>query len=70
MSVTASVLNPTATSVLGSAQASQGIGFTAFGTAMISSLVIFGVQLFAFILLKDNVSRILYVVEVRLSHPS
>lgn len=51
------------TSEIGSAQGSQGIGFSALGAAMISSAVIFSVQLLAFILLKDHVVRILYVAD-------
>jgi hypothetical protein len=48
-------------SEIGSAQASQGIGFTALGAAIVSSAVIFSVQLLAFIVLKDQIVRVLYV---------
>lgn len=43
----------------GSAQGSQGISLVALVSALISSLVIFGVQMLAFILLKDKLARIL-----------
>ncbi|KAH6671854.1 hypothetical protein B0J14DRAFT_655713 [Halenospora varia] len=39
-------------------QGSQGISLVAFLTALVSSLIIFGVQVFAFILLKDKLARI------------
>lgn len=44
---------------LGTAQGSQGISLVAFITALAVSLVIFGVQIFAFILLKEKLARIL-----------
>ncbi|CAG8951762.1 hypothetical protein HYFRA_00005564 [Hymenoscyphus fraxineus] len=42
----------------GSAQNSQGISLLTFVTALVSSLVIFGVQMFLFILLKNKLARI------------
>lgn len=50
---------PSATSDVGSGQGSQGISFVAFITALVSSLVIFGIQMLAFILLKEKLARIL-----------
>ena len=62
MSATASSTpSPSATSSVGSGQGSQGISFVAFITALVSSLVIFGIQMLAFILLKEKLARILYV---------
>ena len=54
---------PSATNAsgIGSAQNSQGISLVAFLTALATSLVIFGVQIFAFILFKDKLARILWV---------
>lgn len=43
---------------LGVGQGSQGISLTAFITALATSLVIFGVQILAFILLKEKLARI------------
>jgi hypothetical protein len=51
----------TSSSTLGTGQSSQGISLVAFLTALSTSLVIFGIQMFAFILLKDKLARILYV---------
>jgi hypothetical protein len=51
----------TSTPVAGSGQGSQGISLVAFITALATSLVIFGVQMLVFILLKDNLARILSV---------
>ncbi|KAJ8058673.1 hypothetical protein OCU04_012847 [Sclerotinia nivalis] len=59
--------NPTATSattvattstVAGSAQGSEGISLVALLTAMASSAIIFGVQMIAFMLLKNKLARI------------
>jgi hypothetical protein len=44
---------------LGSAQGSEGISLVAFITALATSLVIFGVQILAFIILKEKLARIL-----------
>ncbi|KAF4624952.1 hypothetical protein G7Y89_g13212 [Cudoniella acicularis] len=46
------------TSTAPAASSSQGISLVAFLTALVSSLVVFGVQMFAFILLKDKLARI------------
>lgn len=59
------IANSAVPGVVGSAQASQGIGFTALLAAIISSLVVFVVQLCVFLLLKDRVVNILYVGEVQ-----
>jgi hypothetical protein len=48
-------------------QSAQGISLVAFLTALASSLVIFGVQMFAFILLKDKLARILYVLRIQMT---
>ena len=59
--VTSAASSATTSSTLGMGQAQQGISLVAFLTALASSLVIFGIQMFAFILLKDKLARILYV---------
>jgi hypothetical protein len=51
--------SPTQSNGAGVGQGSQGISFVAFITALISSLVIFGIQMLAFIVLKDKLARIL-----------
>jgi hypothetical protein len=48
-------------------QSAQGISLVAFLTALASSLVILGVQMFAFILLKDKLARILYVLRIQMT---
>jgi hypothetical protein len=57
----ATSISPSATSssAVGSGQGSQGISFVAFVSALATSLVIFGVQMLAFILLKNKLARIL-----------
>ncbi|RDL31437.1 uncharacterized protein BP5553_09646 [Venustampulla echinocandica] len=52
--------SPTESNTLGpgSAQGTQGITIVALTSALISSLIIFGVQMFAFILLKNKLARI------------
>jgi hypothetical protein len=58
-SATSSSASPSNSMGLGSAQGSQGISLTAFITALATSLVIFGVQILAFIILKEKLARIL-----------
>jgi len=48
--------------VTGSAQSSNGISLVAFLTALATSLVVFAVQMIAFLLLRNKLARILYVV--------
>lgn len=48
---------------IGAGQSSQGISLVAFISALAVSLIIFGVQILAFLLLKNKLARILYVVE-------
>ena len=57
---TATTSSSSATSTMGagSAQSSQGVTIVAFLTALVTSLVVFGVQMFAFIVLKDKLARI------------
>ena len=59
MSTTTSA-NPSAstTAVTGGAQAQAGISLVAFVTALTTSLIIFGAQMFAFIALKNKFARI------------
>lgn len=45
----------------GTALQSQGIGLVAFLTALATSLVIFGIQIGFFLLLRNKLARILYV---------
>jgi len=42
----------------GTAHGQQGISIVTFLTALVSALVIFGVQMFAFIALKNKLARI------------
>lgn len=60
---TASAPGATGTDVFGGAQNSEGISLVAFVTALATSLVIFGIQMLAFILLKNKLARILYAPE-------
>ncbi|KAL5331697.1 hypothetical protein ACEPPN_001233 [Leptodophora sp. 'Broadleaf-Isolate-01'] len=55
---TASAPGATGTDVFGGAQNSEGISLVAFVTALATSLVIFGIQMLAFILLKNKLARI------------
>lgn len=57
-SATSSSATSTSPSAFGGAQGSEGISLVAFVTALATSLVIFGVQIFAFILLKEKLARI------------
>lgn len=57
---TSSAAASTTSAVVGQGQSSQGISLVALLTAMASSLVIFGVQMFLFIILKNKLARILY----------
>jgi calcium permeable stress-gated cation channel len=50
----------TATTTPGAAQTSSGITLVAFLTALATSLVVFGVQMFFFLLLRNKLARILY----------
>jgi hypothetical protein len=61
--VTATSASASATNsdIGGQAQNSQGISLVTFLTALVSSLIIFGVQMLAFILLKNKLARILYI---------
>lgn len=43
----------------GSAQSSSGISLVAFLTALATALVVFGVQMGFFLLLRNNLARIL-----------
>jgi calcium permeable stress-gated cation channel len=45
--------------VAGQGQGSQGISLVAFITALTTGLVVFGVQILAFVILKDKLARIL-----------
>lgn len=47
------------TAVVGGGQGSQGISLVALLSAIAVSAIIFGVQMLAFILLKDKLARIL-----------
>jgi len=58
-STTSSSGATSSTATFGQGQATQGISLVAFLTALATSLVIFGVQMFAFILLKNKLARIL-----------
>jgi len=49
---------PNATEPEGPGQKSQGITLFAFATALSTALVIFGVQMLLFVLLKDKLARI------------
>ncbi|RDW64209.1 hypothetical protein BP5796_10711 [Coleophoma crateriformis] len=55
---TSSAAAATTSAVLGQGQSSQGISLVALLTAMASSLIIFGVQMLLFILLKNKLARI------------
>ncbi|PVH73358.1 DUF221-domain-containing protein [Cadophora sp. DSE1049] len=55
---TASAAAATTTNPFGEAQSQQGISLVAFITALATSLVIFGIQMLAFILLKNKLARI------------
>jgi hypothetical protein len=63
-STTDSGPQPSATSNdgTGSAQGSQNISLVAFLTALATSLVVFAIQMIAFLLLRNKLARILYVV--------
>lgn len=69
MSSTTSAALPTDTNSdgTGTAQASTGISLVAFLTALATSLVIFAVQIIAFLLLRNKLARILYVFPYVLS---
>jgi len=56
---TSSAPASTTTSTFGEGQSQQGISLVAFITALATSLVIFGIQMLAFILLKNKLARIL-----------
>jgi len=58
-STTSSSPSSTTTQVTGQAQGSQGISLVAFITALTTSLVVFGIQIFAFLLLRNKLARIL-----------
>ncbi|KAH7386248.1 hypothetical protein BKA64DRAFT_138209 [Cadophora sp. MPI-SDFR-AT-0126] len=55
---TASAAAATTTNPFGEAQSQEGISLVAFITALATSLVIFGIQMLAFILLKNKLARI------------
>ncbi|PMD46485.1 DUF221-domain-containing protein [Hyaloscypha variabilis F] len=57
-STTSSSSAATTSAVLGEGQVNQGISLVAFLTALATSLVIFGIQMLAFILLKNKLARI------------
>ncbi|KAB8290402.1 hypothetical protein EYC80_010835 [Monilinia laxa] len=57
-SATSATATSTTSSVAGSAQGSEGISLVALLTAMASSAIIFGVQMVAFMLLKNKLARI------------
>lgn len=64
MSTTTSTApSTTTTGTFGGGQAQEGISLVAFITALATSLVIFGIQMLAFILLKNKLARILYAPE-------
>jgi hypothetical protein len=46
---------------VGSAQTATGISLVAFLSALATSLVVFGVQISLFLLLRNKLARILYV---------
>jgi hypothetical protein len=58
-STTSSSSAATTSATFGQGQATQGISLVAFLTALATSLVIFGIQMLAFILLKNKLARIL-----------
>jgi hypothetical protein len=60
VSTTSAASSSTSTSGIGSGQGSQGISLVAFVTALATSLVIFGIQMLAFLLLRNKLARILY----------
>jgi uncharacterized protein (DUF2342 family) len=60
-SATSASASSTSTDVFGTAQSDQGISLVAFITALTTALIIFGVQMFAFIALKEKLARILCV---------
>jgi hypothetical protein len=49
----------TTSSGIGTGQGSQGISLVALLTAIATSAIVFGVQMLAFIILKDKLARIL-----------
>ncbi|TVY80392.1 Uncharacterized protein LSUE1_G005909 [Lachnellula suecica] len=55
---TSAVATATSSNGVGSAQSSQGQTIVAFLTALVSALIIFGVQMLAFIALKNKLARI------------
>ncbi|KAL2065629.1 hypothetical protein VTL71DRAFT_3299 [Oculimacula yallundae] len=57
-STTSTAPAATTSSVTGGAQAQEGISLVAFLTALATSMVVFGVQMLAFILLKNKLARI------------
>jgi calcium permeable stress-gated cation channel len=57
-STTSSSLGATNSAGQVDAQSSQGISLVAFLTALATSLVIFGIQMLAFVLLKNKLARI------------
>jgi hypothetical protein len=58
-STTSSTPAATTSSGVGNGQGSQGISLVALLTAIATSAIIFGVQMLAFIILKDKLARIL-----------
>jgi hypothetical protein len=58
-STTSSSSAATTSATFGQGQTTQGISLVAFLTALATSLVIFGIQMLAFILLKNKLARIL-----------
>lgn len=57
-SATSSSSTSTSTSGIGSGQAQQGISLVAFLTALATSLVVFGIQMLAFLILRNKLARI------------
>lgn len=58
MTDTTSISMSSVTTVAGSGQADQGVSLVAFITALAFSVVIFAIQVLAFILLKDKLKLI------------
>jgi len=59
---TSSTSAASSTSTITSGQSQQGISIVAFVTALATSLAVFGIQMIAFLLLRNKLARILYAI--------
>jgi calcium permeable stress-gated cation channel len=57
-SATSASATASVSDTVGQAQNSQGISIVTFLTALVTSLVVFGVQMFFFVALKNKLARI------------